>query len=49
MAACSHLKKVNVHVYERSTFGSYKRISCFDCEKGARGTVVLHFHSASVL
>jgi len=39
MAACSHLKKVNVHVYERSTLGSYKRISCFDCEKGARGTV----------
>ena len=39
MAACSHLKRVNVHVYERSTYNSYKRISCFDCEKGARATV----------
>ena len=34
MAACSHLKRVNVHVYERSTMGSYKRISCFDYERG---------------
>jgi hypothetical protein len=39
MAACSHLKRVNVHVYERSTMGSYKRISCFDYERGARSTV----------
>lgn len=30
MAACSMLKKVNVHVYERSS-GGFKRISCFDC------------------
>ena len=36
MAACSHLKRVNVHVYERSTFGTYKRISCFDYD--GRGT-----------
>jgi len=39
MAACSHLKRVNVHVYQRSTDDSYKRISCFDCKKGARMTV----------
>jgi len=31
MAACSLLKKVNVHVYERRWFGGYKRISCFEC------------------
>jgi hypothetical protein len=30
MAACSHLKKVNVHVYEKTMFGFFKRISCFD-------------------
>jgi len=29
MAACSHLKKVNIHVYEEKMQG-YKRISCFD-------------------
>ena len=39
MAACSHLKRVNVHVYERSTYGTYKRISCFDYDNGARATV----------
>lgn len=38
MAACSHLKRVNIHVYERGSFGSYKRISCFDVD-GARTTV----------
>uniref|UniRef100_A0A7S0QWX0 Ubiquitin thioesterase OTU n=1 Tax=Cryptomonas curvata TaxID=233186 RepID=A0A7S0QWX0_9CRYP len=37
MAACSHLKKVNVHVYEKERFG-YKRISCFDVDS-ARATV----------
>lgn len=37
MAACSHLKRINVHVYERGTYGSYKRISCFDVD-GARKT-----------
>jgi len=31
MAACSLLKKVNVHVYERRWFGGFRRISCFDC------------------
>ena len=40
MAACSHLKKVNVHVYERSMLGAYKRISCFDFdEKPGRKTL----------
>ena len=29
MAAFSRLKRVNVHVYERSA-GGFKRISCFD-------------------
>ena len=32
-------KRINAHVYERGTFYSYKRISCFDCEQGARTTV----------
>jgi len=41
MAACSHLKRVNVHVYERGSFGSYKRISCFDVD-AARATVRPH-------
>merc|ERR1712187_931117 len=30
MAACSLLKKVNVHVYERRSAGGFQRISCFD-------------------
>lgn len=30
MAACSLMKRVNVHVYERGSDG-FKRISCFDC------------------
>lgn len=30
MAACSLLKKINVHVYERRWLGGFKRISCFD-------------------
>ena len=42
MAACSHLKNVNVHVYERTSrrqgSGSFKRISCFDVP-GSRRTV----------
>ena len=37
MAACARLKKVNVHVYERS--GSrFKRISCFDAPGGSSRT-----------
>mmetsp|Transcript_48140 Transcript_48140/g.75188 ORF Transcript_48140/g.75188 Transcript_48140/m.75188 type:complete len:211 (+) Transcript_48140:684-1316(+) len=38
MAACSHCRRVNVHVYERGPYGSYKRISCFDAPS-ARATV----------
>jgi len=30
MAACSRLKNVSVHVYERSRTGEFRRISCFD-------------------
>jgi len=30
MAACSLLKHINVHVYERRWLGGFKRISCFD-------------------
>uniref|UniRef100_A0A7S2ASN9 Ubiquitin thioesterase OTU n=1 Tax=Octactis speculum TaxID=3111310 RepID=A0A7S2ASN9_9STRA len=42
MAACSRLKAVNIHVFERVRTG-YKRISCFDAgPKGkARGTVYI--------
>lgn len=38
MAACSLLKRVNVHVYERGS-GGFKRISCFDCPEAAKKTV----------
>merc|ERR1712110_415545 len=31
MAACSLLKRVNVHVYESRWLGGYRRISCFEC------------------
>lgn len=30
MAACSLLKRVNVHVYERRRAGGFERIACFD-------------------
>jgi hypothetical protein len=39
MAACSHLKKVNVHVYERRQDGSFERISCFDSPTPTMRTV----------
>jgi hypothetical protein len=32
MACLSKLRGVNVHVYERSSMGYFKRISAFDCE-----------------
>jgi len=32
------VNQVNVHVYERGPYGSYKRISCFDAPS-ARATV----------
>lgn len=39
MAACSHLKRVNVHVYESRGGGyEFKRISCFD-SPGANRTI----------
>ena len=39
IAAFSHLKKVNVHVYERfGRRGKFKRISCFD-QPGSRRTI----------
>lgn len=34
MAVCSHIYDVNVHVYEKSSYG-YKRISAFDCPNAA--------------
>jgi hypothetical protein len=39
MAACSLLKKVNVHVYEKRWLGGYKRISCFDCVEPTSKTI----------
>eukprot|EP00928_Gymnodinium_smaydae_P061731 TRINITY_DN45753_c0_g1_i1.p1 TRINITY_DN45753_c0_g1~~TRINITY_DN45753_c0_g1_i1.p1 ORF type:complete len:368 (+),score=28.08 TRINITY_DN45753_c0_g1_i1:67-1170(+) len=39
MAACSILKNVNVHVYERKRGGAYERISCFDCPRATKRTV----------
>jgi len=38
MAACSLLKNVNVHVYEKRS-GGFKRISCFDCPGKASKTI----------
>lgn len=38
MAACSLLKNVNVHVYEKRS-GAFKRISCFDCPGRASKTI----------
>lgn len=40
MAACSHVWKVNVHVYEQKQGGHFRRISCFDHpDKQAKRTV----------
>lgn len=39
MAACSHLKGVDIHVYERSGAG-FKRISCFDCPTRDKSQIV---------
>lgn len=39
MAACSILKKVNVHVYERRRAGAYERISCFDSPCSTKKTI----------
>jgi hypothetical protein len=41
MAACSRLKGVNVHVYERSV-GGFKRISCFDVPHAEKTLHVLY-------
>jgi len=41
MAACSQLKKVNVHVYEHHS-SAFKRISCFDCKNAKRTIHVLY-------
>eukprot|EP00929_Paragymnodinium_shiwhaense_P062079 TRINITY_DN3099_c0_g1_i1.p1 TRINITY_DN3099_c0_g1~~TRINITY_DN3099_c0_g1_i1.p1 ORF type:complete len:469 (+),score=85.81 TRINITY_DN3099_c0_g1_i1:82-1407(+) len=43
MAACSHLKKVNVHVYEKNRrAGGFKRISCFDYPQARKTIHVLY-------
>ncbi|CAE8650463.1 unnamed protein product, partial [Polarella glacialis] len=43
MAACSLLKGVNIHVYEKRWLGGFKRISCFDCpEQTDRSIHVLY-------
>lgn len=41
MAACSHLKGVNIHVYERSSVG-FQRISCFDYPGASKTIHVLY-------
>jgi len=41
MAACSRLKGVNVHVYERAR-GGFKRISCFNVNGATRTIHVLY-------
>eukprot|EP00927_Polykrikos_kofoidii_P032029 TRINITY_DN27402_c0_g1_i1.p1 TRINITY_DN27402_c0_g1~~TRINITY_DN27402_c0_g1_i1.p1 ORF type:complete len:664 (+),score=117.76 TRINITY_DN27402_c0_g1_i1:120-2111(+) len=42
LAACSRLKRVNVHVYEQGKNRQYKRISCFNCPKVKRTIHVLY-------
>ena len=43
MAACSRLKRVNIHVYESNRrTGGYKRISCFDSPGAGRTVHVLY-------
>jgi len=42
MAACSLLKKVNVHVYEQTRWGEYQRISCFDNPEARKTVHVLY-------
>lgn len=39
MAACSLLKKVNVHVYEPRRGGEFERISCFDSPEPTKRTI----------
>jgi len=39
MAACSLLKRVNVHVYERRRGGTFERISCFDSPTPTKQTI----------
>jgi len=39
MAACSLLKRVNVHVYERRRGGGFERISCFDSPTPTQRTI----------
>merc|ERR1711920_1136444 len=39
MAACSLLKRVNVHVYERRRGGQFERISCFDSPAPTKRTI----------
>lgn len=41
MAACSRLKSINVHVYERSR-GGFKRISCFNVSGASKTVHVLY-------
>lgn len=42
MAACSHLKGVNIHVYENAARAEFKRISCFDAPNAVRTIHVLY-------
>jgi len=44
MAACSRMKKVNIHVYEASGQGGggFKRISCFDAPGASKTVHVLY-------
>lgn len=42
MAACSHLKKVNVHVWEHAQRGGFRRISCFNHPSAQRTVDVLY-------
>jgi len=40
MAACSLLKRINVHVYERQRSGQFKRISCFNHPSAPKASTV---------
>lgn len=42
LAACSHLLRVNVHVYEQQSTGHFLRISCFDHPAAQRTLNILY-------
>jgi hypothetical protein len=42
LAACAHLKKINIHVYEHERAGEFKRVGCFDYPNATRVVHVLY-------